>query len=75
MAVKNIADALKKKETCHLIVIRSTVVPSTTEQVIIPLLEASVWDEFNTLNYEGKIIIDGRRIEKAREARIYEGIC
>ena len=33
------------------------------------------WDEFNTLNYEGKIVIDGRRIEKAREAKIYEDIC
>jgi len=33
------------------------------------------WDEFNSLNYEGKIVIDGRRIEKAREAKIYEGIC
>ncbi len=33
------------------------------------------WDEFNELNYKGKIVIDGRRIPRAREARIYEGIC
>ena len=33
------------------------------------------WDEFKELDYRGKIVIDGRRIEKAREARIYEGVC
>lgn len=33
------------------------------------------WDEFNNLDYRDKIVIDGRRILKAKEARIYEGIC
>lgn len=34
------------------------------------------WEEFENLNYSGKIIIDGRRIEEVREeADIYEGIC
>ena len=33
------------------------------------------WDEFNNLDYRGKIVIDGRRVLKAREARVYEGIC
>lgn len=33
------------------------------------------WDEFNKLNYKDKIVIDGRMIPKAKEARIYEGIC
>jgi UDP-glucose 6-dehydrogenase len=33
------------------------------------------WDEFANLNYRNSIVIDGRKIEKAREARIYEGIC
>lgn len=33
------------------------------------------WEEFNTLDYRGKIVIDGRRITKANEARIYEGVC
>ncbi len=33
------------------------------------------WDEFNSLDYTGKIVIDGRRVLKAREARIYEGVC
>jgi UDPglucose 6-dehydrogenase len=34
------------------------------------------WKEFESLDFHGKIIIDGRRIEKARkEAKIYEGVC
>jgi UDPglucose 6-dehydrogenase len=33
------------------------------------------WDEFNSLDYKGRIVIDGRRVLKAKEARIYEGIC
>ena len=34
------------------------------------------WDEFRDLDYTGKIVIDGRRVEKAMsEARIYEGVC
>lgn len=33
------------------------------------------WKEFEHLDYAGKIVIDGRRIQKARESRIYEGIC
>jgi UDPglucose 6-dehydrogenase len=31
--------------------------------------------EFKELDYHGKVVIDGRRIDKAREARIYEGVC
>ncbi len=34
------------------------------------------WDEFKELDYSGKIVIDGRRVEKAMsEAGIYEGVC
>lgn len=34
------------------------------------------WDEFNELDYTGKIVVDGRRIEMARKtAEIYEGVC
>ena len=34
------------------------------------------WEEFSHLDYSGKIVIDGRRIVKARsEAGIYEGVC
>jgi len=33
------------------------------------------WDEFRNLDYKNSIVIDGRRIDKAREALIYEGLC
>lgn len=34
------------------------------------------WDEYSNLDYTtGKIVIDGRRIPEARQARIYEGLC
>ena len=33
------------------------------------------WEEFEKLDYRGSIVVDGRRIRKAREARIYEGVC
>jgi UDPglucose 6-dehydrogenase len=33
------------------------------------------WKEYENLDYSGKIVIDGRRVEKARNAKIYEGIC
>lgn len=39
------------------------------------ILIATEWEEFNQLDYRGKIVIDGRRVLKATEARIYEGIC
>lgn len=40
------------------------------------ILILTEWDAFRNLNYTGKIVIDGRRIERARkEAAIYEGIC
>jgi len=33
------------------------------------------WDQFNYLDYGNSIVIDGRNIEAAKRARIYEGIC
>lgn len=39
------------------------------------VLIVTEWEEFEHLNYRGKIVIDGRRVLKAREARIYEGVC
>jgi len=34
------------------------------------------WEEFENLNYKDKIVIDGRKIEKAKkESKIYEGVC
>ncbi|MCK4901749.1 MAG: UDP-glucose/GDP-mannose dehydrogenase family protein [Thermoplasmatales archaeon] len=40
------------------------------------ILILTEWKEFENLNYTGKIVIDGRRINKAKkEAEIYEGVC
>jgi UDPglucose 6-dehydrogenase len=40
------------------------------------ILILTEWEEFERLDYSGKMVIDGRRIEKARkEAKIYEGVC
>jgi len=40
------------------------------------VLIVTEWKEFEKLDYSGKIVIDGRRIEKAmKEAKIYEGVC
>jgi UDPglucose 6-dehydrogenase len=39
------------------------------------ILIVTEWAEFSHLDYKGKIVIDGRMVQKAREARIYEGIC
>lgn len=41
LAVKTLANALKNKQGYHLIVIKSTVVPTTTERILIPLLANS----------------------------------
>jgi UDPglucose 6-dehydrogenase len=40
------------------------------------VLIVTEWNEFESLDYRGRIVIDGRRIEKARQdARVYEGVC
>lgn len=40
------------------------------------VLIVTEWKEFEDLDYLGKLVIDGRRIEKARkEAEVYEGVC
>jgi len=40
------------------------------------VLIVTEWREFEKLDYSGKVVIDGRRIEKAvKEAGIYEGVC
>jgi len=33
------------------------------------------WKSFENLNYKGKLVLDGRRVLKAKEADKYEGIC
>jgi len=40
------------------------------------VLIVTEWKEFNDLDYHGKLVIDGRRMERARkEAGVYEGVC
>ncbi len=39
------------------------------------IIIATEWEEFKDLDYRGKVVIDGRRILKAKEARVYEGVC
>jgi UDPglucose 6-dehydrogenase len=37
---------------------------------------ATEWGEFEDLDYSGRIIIDGRKIERAKkDAAVYEGVC
>jgi UDPglucose 6-dehydrogenase len=40
------------------------------------VLIVTEWEEFASLDYSGKLVIDGRRIERARtDAAVYEGMC
>ncbi len=40
------------------------------------VLIVTEWQEFESLDYSGRIVIDGRRVAKAKdEAAIYEGVC
>ena len=39
------------------------------------VLIATEWRDFEDLDYSGKIVIDGRRVEKARNGSVYEGVC
>jgi UDPglucose 6-dehydrogenase len=50
---------------------------STVSEVLSAdaILITTKWKEFTTLDYRGKIIIDGRRLEQAKNAKIYEGVC
>ena len=33
------------------------------------------WEEFTELDFKEKIVIDGRKLEEAKKAKIYEGVC
>lgn len=50
----------------------STAADALTADAVLITTE---WKEFESLNYSGKTVIDGRRIEKAREASNYDGVC
>jgi UDPglucose 6-dehydrogenase len=39
------------------------------------ILIITKWKEFATLDYRGKLVIDGRRLNEAKTAKIYEGVC
>jgi UDPglucose 6-dehydrogenase len=40
------------------------------------VLIVTEWKEFESLDYRTRLVIDGRRLEKARkEAAVYEGVC
>ena len=41
-ATKQIATILKNKQSWHLVVVKSTVLPGTTQQIVLPLLEQSL---------------------------------
>jgi len=49
----------------------------TAEEVLNSdaVLITTIWDEFKKLDFSEKIVIDGRRLENAKNARIYEGVC
>lgn len=39
------------------------------------VLITTEWDEFRKLDYSGNIVIDGRRVKEAENAKVYEGVC
>jgi len=39
------------------------------------ILIITKWGEFKKLDYTKKIVIDGRKIDEAKKAKIYEGVC
>lgn len=43
----------------------------TSDAVLI----TTKWDIFKTLDYQGKLVIDGRRLNEAKNAKTYEGVC
>ncbi|ABL88661.1 UDP-glucose 6-dehydrogenase [Pyrobaculum islandicum DSM 4184] len=36
---------------------------------------ATAWPQYEGLDYRGKVVVDGRYVKKAREAKIYEGVA
>ncbi|KYK19991.1 UDP-glucose 6-dehydrogenase [Thermoplasmatales archaeon SM1-50] len=65
-AMKNFKKLFPTIEYCH---------KATDVLCSDAVLITTKWKEFTTLNYEGKLVIDGRRIIQAKNAKIYEGVC
>ena len=70
---RSLGEALAEKEGYHLVVVKSTVIPTTTEEVIAPLLEAAsgetVGEEFDVAMNpeflrEGSAVADFRHPDK-----------
>ena len=49
----------------------------SAEEILISdaVLILTKWDEFRKLDYKGKLVIDGRKLEEAETAKTYEGVC
>lgn len=47
-STRSLADALADKEESHLVVIKSTVIPGTTEEVLLPILDATATETDTT---------------------------
>ena len=39
------------------------------------VLITTKWEEFKKLDFKENIVIDGRRLEEAKKAKKYEGVC
>jgi UDPglucose 6-dehydrogenase len=50
---------------------------STPEEVLSSdaILITTLWKEFTMLDYHGKTVIDGRRLNQVKNAQTYEGVC
>lgn len=44
-------------------------------QDVDAVLITTEWDEFRTLDFSARVVIDGRRVKEAKNAKVYEGVC
>jgi UDPglucose 6-dehydrogenase len=50
--------------------------PQELVDAVEAVIIATEWSEYENLDYRGKIVVDGRRVEGARRtAKVYEGLC
>jgi UDPglucose 6-dehydrogenase len=50
---------------------------ATAEEVMKAdiILLLTKWEEFRNLDYTEKLVVDGRNLQEAKNAKIYEGVC